>query len=85
MKNSVSGTVVGTLVAEDLDNDELTYSFADGTTTNGLFDIDPSTGEVSLNKTIDDVDLGDYTLQVKVADGTGGVDTAEVNVSLVKR
>ncbi len=82
-ENSVSGTVVGTLVAEDLDNDELTYSFADGTTTNGLFDIDPSTGEVSLNKTIDDVDLGDYTLQVKVADGTGGVDTAEVNVSLV--
>ncbi|WP_260870000.1 tandem-95 repeat protein [Vibrio jasicida] len=82
-ENSVSGTVVGTLVAEDLDNDELTYSFADRTTTNGLFDIDPSTGEVSLNKTIDDVDLGDYTLQVKVADGTGGVDTAEVNVSLV--
>ncbi|WP_045464224.1 tandem-95 repeat protein [Vibrio hyugaensis] len=82
-ENSVSGTVVGTLVAEDLDNDELTYSFADGTTTNGLFNIDPSTGEVSLNKTIDDVDLGDYTLQVKVADGTGGVDTAEVNVSLV--
>ncbi|QLK47019.1 hypothetical protein DR996_18460 [Vibrio owensii] len=82
-ENSVSGTVVGTLVAEDLDNDELTYSFADGTTTNGLFDIDPSTGEVSLNKTIDDVDLGEYTLQVKVADGTGGVDTAEVNVSLV--
>ncbi len=82
-ENSVSGTVVGTLVAEDLDNDELTYSFANGTTTNGLFDIDPSTGEVSLNKTIDDVDLGDYTLQVKVADGTGGVDTAEVNVSLV--
>ncbi|MFN1514750.1 tandem-95 repeat protein [Vibrio owensii] len=82
-ENSVSGTVVGTLVAEDLDNDELTYSFADGTTTNGLFDIDPSTGEVSLNKTIDDVDLGDYTLQVKVADGAGGVDTAEVNVSLV--
>ncbi|GAK20136.1 T1SS secreted agglutinin [Vibrio sp. JCM 19052] len=39
-ENSVSGTVVGTLVAEDLDNDELTYSFADGTTTNGLFDID---------------------------------------------
>ncbi|WP_045420928.1 Calx-beta domain-containing protein, partial [Vibrio jasicida] len=82
-ENSVSGTVVGTLVAEDLDNDELTYSFANGTTTNGLFDIDPSTGEVSLNKAIDDVDLGDYKLQVKVADGTGGVDTAEVNVSLV--
>ncbi|AYO15175.1 tandem-95 repeat protein [Vibrio owensii] len=82
-ENSVSGTVVGALVAEDLDNDELTYSFANGTTTNGLFDIDPSTGEVSLNKTIDDVDLGDYTLQVKVADGAGGVDTAEVNVSLV--
>ncbi|CAH1569136.1 VWFA domain-containing protein [Vibrio jasicida] len=82
-ENSVSGTVVGTLVAEDLDNDELTYSFANGTTTNGLFDIDPSTGEVSLNKAIDDVDLGDYKLQVKVADGTGGVDTTEVNVSLV--
>ncbi|MCV6037303.1 Ig-like domain-containing protein, partial [Escherichia coli] len=36
-----------------------------------------------MNKTIDDVDLGDYTLQVEVIDGTGGIDTAEVNVSLV--
>ncbi|MGU3793883.1 tandem-95 repeat protein [Vibrio diabolicus] len=82
-ENTVSGSVIGTVVAEDHDNDVLVYRFADGSTTNGIFDIDPTSGEISLNKTIDDVDLGDYTLQVEVLDGTGGIDTAEVNVSLV--
>ncbi|HHF3205315.1 TPA: tandem-95 repeat protein [Vibrio diabolicus] len=82
-ENTVSGSVIGTVVAEDHDNDVLVYRFADGSTTNGIFDIDPTSGEISLNKTIDDVDLGDYTLQVEVIDGTGGIDTAEVNVSLV--
>ncbi|HHP0483222.1 TPA: Calx-beta domain-containing protein, partial [Vibrio campbellii] len=81
--NSVSGTVVGKVTAEDKDSDDLVYSFSDGSTTSGLFDIDPSSGEISLNKAIDDVDLGDYQLQVKVVDGTGGSDIAEVNVSLV--
>ncbi|MCZ2369819.1 tandem-95 repeat protein [Vibrio diabolicus] len=82
-ENTVSGSIIGTVVAEDHDNDVLVYRFADGSTTNGIFDIDPTSGEISLNKTIDDVDLGDYTLQVEVIDGTGGIDTAEVNVSLV--
>ncbi|MCF7371020.1 tandem-95 repeat protein [Vibrio sp. J2-3(2022)] len=82
-ENTVNGSVIGTVVAEDHDNDVLVYRFADGSTTNGIFDIDPTSGEISLNKTIDDVDLGDYTLQVEVIDGTGGIDTAEVNVSLV--
>ncbi|MGU3807044.1 tandem-95 repeat protein [Vibrio diabolicus] len=82
-ENTVSGSVIGTVVAKDHDNDVLVYRFADGSTTNGIFDIDPTSGEISLNKTIDDVDLGDYTLQVEVIDGTGGIDTAEVNVSLV--
>ncbi|GAJ75106.1 T1SS secreted agglutinin [Vibrio sp. JCM 18905] len=82
-ENTVSGSVIGTVVAEDHDNDVLVYRFADGSTTNGIFDIDPTSGEISLNKTIGDVDLGDYTLQVEVIDGTGGIDTAEVNVSLV--
>ncbi|WP_411913081.1 tandem-95 repeat protein [Vibrio sp. Vb1574] len=82
-ENTVSGAVIGTVVAEDHDNDVLVYRFADGSSTNGIFDIDPTSGEISLNKTIDDVDLGDYTLQVEVIDGTGGIDTAEVNVSLV--
>ncbi|WP_302471116.1 tandem-95 repeat protein [Vibrio antiquarius] len=82
-ENTVSGSVIGTVVAEDHDNDVLVYRFAGGSTTNGIFEIDPTSGEISLNKTIDDVDLGDYTLQVEVIDGTGGIDTAEVNVSLV--
>ncbi|RCW26214.1 cadherin domain-containing protein, partial [Vibrio parahaemolyticus] len=82
-ENTVSGSIIGTVVAEDHDNDVLVYRFADGSTTNGIFDIDPTSGEISLNKTIDDVDLGDYTLQVEVIDGAGGIDTAEVNVSLV--
>ncbi|MCS0417269.1 tandem-95 repeat protein [Vibrio diabolicus] len=82
-ENTVSGSVIGTVVAEDHDNDVLVYRFADGSTTSGIFDIDPTSGEISLNKTIDDVDLGDYTLQVEVIDRTGGIDTAEVNVSLV--
>ncbi|MDA0129187.1 VWA domain-containing protein, partial [Vibrio sp. MarTm2] len=81
-ENSTSGTVVGTVVAEDQDNDDLYYSFADGSLSNGLFDIDPISGDITLNQTIDDVHLGDYTLNVKVTDGTGGEDTAVVEVSL---
>ncbi|MGX1924930.1 Calx-beta domain-containing protein [Vibrio sp. NH-7] len=81
-ENSTSGTVVGTVVAEDQDNDDLHYSFADGSLSNGLFDIDPISGDITLNQTIDDAHLGDYTLNVKVKDGTGGEDTAVVDVSL---
>ncbi|MEH0762054.1 VWA domain-containing protein, partial [Vibrio sp. 16] len=81
-ENSTSGTVVGTVVAEDQDNDDLHYSFADGSLSNGLFDIDPVSGDITLNQTIDDAHLGDYTLNVKVIDGTGGEDTAVVEVSL---
>ncbi|MGR5391649.1 Calx-beta domain-containing protein [Vibrio crassostreae] len=81
-ENSVSGTVVGTVVAEDQDSDELRYSFADGSLSNGLFNIDAVSGDITLNQTIDDADLGAYTLNVRVIDGTGGEDAAVVDIAL---
>ncbi|CAM2947027.1 cadherin domain-containing protein [Vibrio rarus] len=81
-EGSVQGSSVGIVSAFDADDDTLTYSFDDGTTTQGYFDINPDTGEITLNQDIDDAQLGDYSLTVKVIDGNGGQDSATVNIAL---
>ncbi|WP_147094868.1 cadherin repeat domain-containing protein, partial [Vibrio superstes] len=81
-EGTTKGQVVGAVNAFDEDADTLTYSFVDGELTNGVFDIDAETGVITVNKDIDDADLGDFELSVKVVDGNGGEDTAVVNVSL---
>ncbi|OBT13510.1 hypothetical protein A9264_13920 [Vibrio sp. UCD-FRSSP16_10] len=81
-EGSLAGSKVGVVSAFDEDGDDLTYSFEDGTTTNGLFDIDPETGAITVNQDIDDAELGDYELNVKVTDGNSGEDTAQVSIAL---
>jgi len=81
-EGSQSGDEVGTIVADDADNDTLTYCFKGGSQTNGVFTIDPETGVITLNQAIDDADLGEFELEVKVTDGNGGEDTATVFIDL---
>ncbi|PKG57242.1 S-layer family protein, partial [Shewanella sp. GutDb-MelDb] len=82
-EGSSSGTLVGSVIADDPDtNDNLSYSFSNGTLTDGVFTIDADTGEISLNKDIDDADLGVFTLNVVATDLTGLTDTATVNIEL---
>ncbi|WP_188741289.1 Ig-like domain-containing protein, partial [Shewanella inventionis] len=81
-EGSPAGTVVGQVVADDIDGDQLTYSFANGTQTFGVFTINALTGVITLNQTIDDVDLGTYALEILVSDPNGASDSALVNVKL---
>ncbi|UJF22612.1 VCBS domain-containing protein [Shewanella sp. OMA3-2] len=81
-EGSTAGTIVGQVIADDIDGDQLTYSFANGLQTFGVFTINVLTGEITLNQTIDDADLGDYALDIVVSDLNGGTDTAIVNVKL---
>ncbi|MCT7943091.1 retention module-containing protein, partial [Shewanella holmiensis] len=77
------GTIVGTVIADDPDTgDKLTYSFADGSLTNGVFTINATTGVITLNQDIDDADLGAFNFNVLVTDSTGKTDTAAVTIDL---
>ncbi|WP_394205705.1 type I secretion C-terminal target domain-containing protein [Shewanella waksmanii] len=82
-EGALAGTIVGTISAVDLnDTDTLSYSFADGSLTWGVFTIDPDSGVITLNKDIDDADLGSFTFNVLVTDSDNLTDTATVSVVL---
>ncbi|PIY28036.1 MAG: hypothetical protein COZ09_11985, partial [Comamonadaceae bacterium CG_4_10_14_3_um_filter_60_42] len=81
-ENDTTGKLVGTVVASDADADaNKVYSITAGNAA-GLFAIDAATGAITLTQTIDDTDLGNYNLTVKVDDLEGGTDTATVNIAL---
>ncbi|MFA0067603.1 Ig-like domain-containing protein, partial [Vibrio breoganii] len=82
-KGSDVGDIVGSVIAEDPDGDALIYSFEDGEYTNGVFDIDPSTGNITLNQALTDDFEYDQTFTVLVTDTGGLTDTAEVRVQLI--
>jgi CDP-diacylglycerol pyrophosphatase len=72
-ENSLNGTVIGTVEATDTEGDTLTYSIISGND-NGLFGINPATGEVTI---ADETLLPDfernpasYTLGIQVADNS---------------
>ncbi|WP_261815292.1 Ig-like domain-containing protein [Vibrio gallicus] len=77
-----SGDIINTVTAYDTDNDPLSYSFSDGSLSYGVFDIDPDTGEISLNTDLRDSDSGVHQLALKVSDPSGEVDEASVNIEL---
>lgn len=75
------GTAVGTVSAQDPDNDPLTYTITSGNAA-GLFALDAATGAITLAQSPGDVEVGDYSLQVLVDDGEGGTDSATVSISV---
>ena len=95
-ENTQRGQPVGTtVVAQDGDNDDLTYSL--GGVHAALFDIDRSTGLIKVKDALnheaecsaDDADESgghsencDYSVDVKVVDGNGGSDTISVTITV---
>jgi hypothetical protein len=86
-ENSAVGTVVGTVVATDPDDDPLTFAITsidpdgDG---NAAFVIDENTGEITVNDS-DDLDFEQqpsFDLQATVTDVEGETDTANVTIDL---
>ena len=71
--NSVCG-----VTASDANGDELTYEI-DG---DGMFEIDPATGEITLAGQLDYESVASYTLTVTVRDGRGKSATATVEVEV---
>lgn len=82
-ENSATGTVVGTVVGQDIDNDQLTYTIVSGNTDDG-FAIDETTGVITVNN-VDAIDFETnpaFNLQVQVTDSEGQAATSDVDVSL---
>jgi hypothetical protein len=86
-ENSAVGTVVGTVLATDPNDDPLTFAITsidpdgDG---NAAFVIDENTGEITVNDS-DDLDFEQqpsFDLQATVTDVEGETDTANVTIDL---
>jgi hypothetical protein len=83
-ENSANGTVVGTVVASDVDaGDSLTYSITAGNTS-GAFAINAITGEITVvnQAAVNFETTSSFALAVDVADLAGLSDTATVTVNL---
>ncbi|MEM9386345.1 MAG: cadherin domain-containing protein, partial [Pseudomonadota bacterium] len=81
-----AGSSIGQVSAFDVDGDSLTYEIISGND-DGHFRIDAATGELFLvddASTVRDGDPreGQATLAVRVSDGRGGEDTAQVDLTL---
>ena len=85
-ENSAAGTVVGTPLATDLDQDlvvdeTLTYSITLGND-ESLFAIDDTSGEISVAGDLDYEDTSSHTLTVQVDDSLGARATVQVTISV---
>ena len=87
IEDSVIGSSVAEISARDLDkgpNGTITYSIIQGG--EGVFVIDPSTGEISTNSTLDHESVSSYNLVIRAADNPSNISdqlSAEVNVSIL--
>lgn len=82
-ENSASGTFVGTVLASDADDDNLTFSITAGNELGG-FSLDASTGDLTVDdaSVIDFETNPDFSLNVQVDDGNGGQASATVTINL---
>ncbi|MEO1193644.1 MAG: tandem-95 repeat protein [Pseudomonadota bacterium] len=80
-EESGAGTVVGRLAASDVDGDAITFAPLGGDTL-GLFAVNPTTGEITLTRAVDDAEVGTYTLTIAAGDGNGGTSSATVTIEV---
>ncbi|MEM7106848.1 MAG: cadherin domain-containing protein [Bacteroidota bacterium] len=81
-ENSTIGTVVGTIIASDPENDVLSFTIESGNTGNA-FALDTNSGELSVSSS-DDLDFEtsmEFSLSVAVADGSNS-SAAVINISV---
>ncbi|MCP4343991.1 MAG: PKD domain-containing protein, partial [Desulfobacterales bacterium] len=82
VENSGYGTIIGTIAANDDDEDSLTYTVTAGNT-GEVFDVSESTGEIRVldSSQLDYETISFYTLTVEVSDGLD-TDTALITVNI---
>ncbi|MCG6154801.1 cadherin domain-containing protein [Rubinisphaera margarita] len=82
-ENSANGTSVGTVVASDVDSDNLTYAIVSGNT-NGAFSINPTTGEITVNNSaaLDFEQISQFDLVVSVTDDGPGTLVAMADITI---
>ena len=82
-ENSPAGTIVGLVVASDLDaHDHLSYTIATGND-NAVFDIDSDTGQLSVAGSLDFECKGSYKLEVQVSDRHGQSNVGLITVQII--
>ena len=77
------GDAVGTVSAIDVNDDPVTYSISAGNDA-AKFDIDTSTGEISVKASVGSSAVTTYTLTVGAADGVSGTTTVTVTVTVAE-
>ena len=83
--NSPAGYSVGNVSASDIDGDTVRYSIIGGTDDTDLFQINPTTGEITLKEVAvnpDDSPIT-YTFNITASDGKGGSARIEITVSVL--
>ncbi|MFK5974697.1 MAG: cadherin domain-containing protein, partial [Flavobacteriaceae bacterium] len=82
-ENSINGTVVGTVAANDVDGDALTFLITAGNT-NTAFAIASPSGQITVNNSaeLDYEVTTNYPLTVQVSDGAGPVASATVTIDI---
>ena len=73
--------LVGTVHAEDIDGDDVTYSIDGSEEVNSLFEINSATGQITLKQGLDDAEVGEYNFTVITSDGEK-TDTAQVSITV---
>ena len=81
-ENIAAGASVGTVIADDNDlTDSISFAISGGNT-DGAFDIDVNTGEITTLTELDFENIGSYTLTIEVTDGTNTTtETVDVTVN----
>ncbi len=79
--DSPLGYSVGNVAATDPDGDVISYNISGGDDDNALFQIDPTTGEITLQAQASD--LGEYQFDVIASNSQGVSTTATISVSVV--
>ena len=83
--NSPAGYSVGNVSVTDIDGDTVRYSIIGGTDDTDLFQINPTTGEITLKEVAvnpDDSPIT-YTFNITASDGNGGSARIEIAVSVL--
>lgn len=83
-ENAPNGTVVGTVLAYDVEQDSDVEFDVVGGSGAGIFEIDPDTGQISVidSASVDFESASVHTLHISVTDSGGLVETAEMTINI---
>jgi len=79
-EGATSGSRIGTVEASDEEGDRITYTLIENPS--ALFALDQNSGAITLVKSVDDAELGVYTLHITATDEHNATDTGNVVISI---